>query len=132
MPAGLTVFQAISGAGVFGADANDEAKLMGLDDSPLIAGHITFDLHRIMVDAASNANPFVLRIIWGTGTMAEGEAAGQYSDIMVTEARKGSPIEIRMPRLASGVDKAWLRAKNGTNNATIDFFIGVHEYEETF
>ena len=26
-------------------------------------------------------------------------------------------------------DKVWVRGKNATNNATIDFFFGIHEYE---
>ena len=127
LPAGLNPYQAISGNSDFGSDPNDEAKLMGPDDSPGIAGMVKFDMHRIMITAASMANDWVLRIIWGTGTMADAETALQFSDVMVQEARKGSPIPIMMPR--QDVDtKVWLRAKSATNNATIDFFIGIHEY----
>ena len=128
--AGLSPFRAISGNGDFGGDANDEAKVLGIADTPAIAGMTKFDGHRLMIEAASNANPWVLRIIWGSGTMAAAEAAGQYSDVMVTEAKKGSPVDDMFKRQTCGTDKVWVRAKNGTNNATIDFFFGIHEYEE--
>ncbi len=124
----LTMFRAISGDDVFGADPNDEAKIFGSDDTPAIAGMTLFDVHRIMVSATSNANDTVLRMIYGTGTMADAQSAGQYSDVMVTEARKGSPIPIMMPRLPAGM-QVWIRMLNATDNATIDFFIGIHEYE---
>ncbi len=128
VPSGLTAFRAISGNSDFGGDADDEALLLGTADTPVIAGQTLFDMHRIMVDAASHANPWVLRTIWGTGTMADAETAGQYSDVMVTEARKGSPTDIRILRLDAGVDKVWMRAKSGTDNGTIDFFVGAHGY----
>ena len=127
--AGLVPFRAISGLGVFGADANDEALVLGTDDTPAIAGMTRFDAHRILISAASNATNFILRLIHGSGTMAAAELAGSYSDVMVQEARKGAPIDITQRRAYCGTDKVWLRAKNATNNATVDFFIGIHEYE---
>ena len=126
--AGLTLYRAISGNSVFGADANDEALVLGTSDTPAIAGMTRFDVHRIIINAASHANPFVLRILYGTGTMAAAELAGQYSDVVITEAKKGLPLGIIMPRAECGVSKIWVRAKSGTNDATIDFYIGIHEY----
>ena len=128
-PESLIPFRAISGTGAFGTDANDEAQVSGTADTPIITGMTKFDVHEIMLTAASNATDFILRIVYGTGTMADAETAGQYSDIMFQEGRKGAPIIIQMPRLTAGTDKVWMRAKNATNNATADFFIGVHEYE---
>ncbi len=126
---GLTPYRAISGASDFGSDADDEAKVLGTDDTPAIAGHTMFDPHRIWVEAASNATEFFIRVIYGTGTMADAETAGQYSDIMVTEARKGEPMEVMMPRLDAGVDQLWIRVKNASDNAWIDFHYGIHEYD---
>ncbi len=125
----LTPYQAISGAGVFGADANDEALVLGVDDTPAIAGNTMYDFHRLMITSASNATDWILRIIHGTGTMADAEAAGNYSDVMIQEARKGAPVELLCERTICGVDKLWIRAMNAMNNATIDFFAGIHEYE---
>lgn len=127
--ASLSPYRAISGNGVFGVDANDEALVIGTDDTPAIAGMIWFDPHRIMVTASSKATDWVLRIIYGSGTMADAETAGQYTDVMVQEAKKGSPIDVMKVRCACGSFKLWVRAKNVTDNATIDFFVGIHEYE---
>ena len=127
LEAGLTVFRATSGLGVFGAGATDAAKIISTDDTPFIAGMTRFDVHRVKVHAASNANPYVLRFVWDATDMATGEAAGRYSDVMISDARKGGPVDIIMPRLTL-TDKVWCRAKNGTDDATIDFFIGLHEY----
>ena len=125
---GLTPYRAISGLGVFGADANDEALVIGTDDTPFIAGRTHFDVHRILVSAASNANPFVLRIIYGTGTIGDAQTANQYTDFMLSDARKGLSVPIHMPEGASGVTKLWVRAKNAADNATVDFFIGAHTH----
>jgi len=123
----LVPYRAISGAGIFGVDANDEAQVLGTADTPAIAGMAYFDAHRIEVLAASNADEYVLRLVYGTGTMAAAELAGQYSDMMITDARKGAPIDVLMPRIPAGW-QLWIRSKNAANNATIDFFIGIHEY----
>lgn len=125
----LNPFRAISGDGDFGGDTNDEALVVGTGDKPSFSGYVKYDLHHIMVEAASNANEFVIRVIYGTGTMAAAESAGQYSEVMISEARKGSPVDIMMPRLDSGVDKVWIRAKNASDDAWIDFHCGSHEYE---
>ena len=128
--ASLAPYRAISGLGVFGADANDEALVLGPDNTPAIAGMTRFDAHRVLITAASNATDWVLRLIYGDVplTMVQCEALGQYSDFMVQEARKGSPVDVLMPRCHCTDGRLWIRAKNATNNATVDFFIGIHEY----
>lgn len=129
--ASLTPFQAISGNGVFGADADDEAKVLGTDDTPAITDKQFFDLHRLLVITVSAATAYILRIVYGTGTMAAAEAAGQYSDvpyIRESGVGRGRPIDTMLPKLAAGT-KLWIRAKNATDNATIDFIAGLHEYD---
>lgn len=129
----LTPFRAISGNGVYGADANDEAKICGADDTPIFAGSAYMDMHRILVVATSIDTHWKIRVIYGTGTMADAITAGQYSEIMVKfdsvnpQQSAGVPIEVRMPRVAAGT-KIWAQAKSATDNATIDFFAGGHEY----
>jgi len=127
--ASLAPYRATSGLGVFGVDANDEALVLGADDTPGIVGKQYFDAHRMLVEAASNANSYVMRMIYGQGAMAVAEAAGQYTEFMISEARKGGPIPVLMPRVPVGWN-VWVRAKNATDDATIDFFIGVHGYDE--
>lgn len=130
--ASLTPYRAISGDGVFGIDGDDEAEVLGTDDTPVIAGKNFYMLHKLLVLAASAATVYILRIVYGTGTMGDAESAGQYSDvgfIRETGVGRGAPIELKMPMLRAGTDKVWIRAKNATDNATIDFLVGLHEHD---
>jgi hypothetical protein len=133
-PESLTPYRAISGAGVYGADANDEAQVLGTDDTPYRVGKAYFDIHRLFMVAFSVDTPYLLRIVYGVGTMADAIAAGQYSVIPVatnqTPANKstGNPINTLMPRVAADT-KIWIQAMNATNNATVDFLVGIHEYD---
>ena len=131
----LTPLQAISGAGVYGADANDEAKMLGSADTPHFAGKVRFDIHRILVVAASVTTIYKLRIVWGTGTMADAITAEQFTEFMLLEdpavqGGTGRPFEIMSDPdvLAAGM-QVWLQCKCATDNATLDFFFGIHEYE---
>lgn len=127
--ASLIPYTAISGNNAFGSDADDEAQCLGTDDTPSVADNTAFDLHRIFVASSSNDEDWVLRIVYGTSTMAAAESAGQYSDVFVNNIKKGGPIEVMMPQLAVAT-KVWIRAKNFIDNAEIDFFVGMHEYPE--
>jgi hypothetical protein len=129
----LTTFRAISGNGVFGADTNDEAKVWGTGDTSDIVGDTKFDLSQILVVTLSVDTPYILRLVYGTGTMAAAIIAKQYSCILaqnsVTGAKaNGAAIPIAMRRLTYGVDKIWLQAACASDNATADVLIGLHGY----
>ena len=130
----LIPFIAISGNNGYGSDADDEAKVFGTDDTPVISGSVKFDLHRMLIIDADHTTVYRLRIVYGTGTMADAITAGQYTEIMVKYDHAlfgggGVPTEIQMPRLNSGSDKVWIQAWSPADNSQIDFFIGIHEYE---
>jgi hypothetical protein len=130
---GLTPYQAISGNNAYGSDADDEAKVLGTDDTPVITGMTVFDLHRVLVVHVSQDSVYKMRFVYGTGTMAAAISAGQTSEIMVKfdaanpQQSAGIPFEVKMPRLAVDT-KVWCQAWNATDDATVDFFIGLHEY----
>lgn len=130
-----TSFQAISGTNDYGGDANDEAQVWGLYDTLSVGGvsQTKLDIHKIFVTASSVTTIWYLRFIYGTGTMADAIIAGQYSTIpLVADAAQGGSIDviipIMMPRITIGTHKMWVQGKNATNNATIDFLVGVHGY----
>ncbi len=131
----LTPYRAISGNGVYGADASDEAKVIGSADTPVVVGKTLFDLHRITVIAISSDTVYKLRVVWGTGTMAAAILADQMTEMMIItstdKANKfgGAPFDIQTPRFAAST-KVWMQARNVTDDATVDFFVGLHEYEE--
>lgn len=130
----LTPYQAISGSGDYGADPNDEALLVGTDDVMGDAGSVYHDLHEILVVDVSVGTEFKLRFITGSGTIAQAITAKSWSEIMVkfdaiaASQTAGTPFALINIRSIVGVEKIWLQAKNATNNATIDFYIGGHGY----
>jgi len=129
----LSPFRAISGANDYGSDPNDEALVLGTADTPTIAGNTRYDMHDIFVVAASSDTVYKMRFVYGVGTMADAIAAGQYSTTMIKidPAVQSSPSvvhAIMMPRGICGATQVWVQAWNVTDNATIDFFVGIHEY----
>lgn len=129
-----TPYRAISGNNVYGADPNDEALVIGTADTPTIAGMVYYDLHRLLVVAASTTTVWKLRLVYGAGTMAAAIAAGQYSTLMIKidPAVGQTPSvahDVMCPRLRCGVDQVWIQAWNATDNATADFFVGMHLYD---
>lgn len=130
----LTPYRAISGNNAYGSDANDEALVLGTADTPAIAGNVRFDLHRIMMVGASSQTAYKLRIVYGTGTMADAITAGQYSELVIMSDPSAAQVphdvfEVMMPRGTCGSTQVWVQAWNASNNATIDFLVGEHEYE---
>jgi len=130
----LAPFRAISGADAWGTDGGDAALVLGTDDTPDAPNMVYFDLHRIFIVASSSGTPWKLRLIWGTGTMGDAIAAGQYSSFLGALNALGAntfegPSDVLMRRRVCGADQVWLQAWNATNNATIDFLVGFHEYE---
>ena len=126
----LTPYRAISGLNDWGGDVNDEAKVLGSDDTPVRAASTEFDFRRIQVVATDSATVYLLRIIHGTGTMGDAEAAGQYTEIPYfkeSAPARGAPLDIVMEKRPVG-EKIWIRAKNASDDATIDFIAGIHEY----
>lgn len=130
----LTPFRAISGADAWGTDPNDEALVLGTADTPVQAGMVEFDLHRVFIHASSSNTPWQLRVIWGTGSMGDAIASGQWSAFPVALNALGANTfeaasEVLTRRRACGSDQIWVQAWNATDNATIDFRVGFHEYE---
>jgi hypothetical protein len=129
----LSPFRAISGNNAYGSDVNDEALVIGTADTPAIAGMTKYDPHLIFVVDASSSTVYKIRLVYGSGTMAAAIAAGQFSEAMfrmdpAAAQDAHGPVDFRMPRLTCGTDQCWLQCWNASNNATLDFLVGWHEY----
>lgn len=124
------------GAGAFRVDAGNNAwgawvQVLGSDDTPARAGGAKFDLHRVLITAAERDALYYVQIGFGTSGAAA-LAAGTYTEfahrpqsVTATE----SPLDVASRRLPAGT-KAWARCKcPGQNTATLDFIVGLHEYE---
>jgi hypothetical protein len=127
-------YRAISGNGVYGADPGDEAQVFGTADIP-ITGMIKGDFNEILIVANSSSTVYLSRLVWGTGTLANAVIAGQYSEFAffrgnADNVRKVMTITCeKIPITIGGLPvQIWIQTQNATNNATIDFFLGVHGY----
>lgn len=122
-----TAFSATAGNKTWGT----AVQVLGADDTPVIAGQVRCDPHKILVVSATGAlQVYCMRVIYGA-TAAAGVAAGTYSDIMWTTstAIRNAPTEIGIPRAAADTN-LWVQVYAlGTNGGTVTFYVGLHEYE---
>lgn len=120
----LTPFQATSGNNTWGTGI----QVVDTNDTPLQSGMVKFDPHRIMIVDASSTSVYRLRIAFGA-TYAAAITAGTYSGFMfrIAASSRFTPIDIKVPRHVNGT-KTWVAVWNATNGATVDFFLGLHEY----
>jgi hypothetical protein len=130
----VNLYRATSGAAVYGADAGDTAQVFGTADVP-IAGMVTGDFDEILILANTSSTVYLCRVVWGTGTLAAAVALGQYSEFPyfratadTTRIKAVVPTPL-LPITIGGLPvQIWLQCMNATNNATLDFVIGVHGY----
>jgi hypothetical protein len=125
-------FVAISGLNTWGADLNDEVQCFGAGDvlAELGTGLVCGDFDLILVTTNSSATLSRLRLIWGTGTMADAITANQYTDLLYSRTNSDTtriPRQFASPRLTID-NKIWMQHWNASNNATISFYLGVHAY----
>lgn len=126
-----------SGGGAFQIDAgNDDwgtwVQILGSNDTPIQTGKVKFDLHRIIIEASERNETYFIQIGFGDS----GAAALIADDITETVLEPlsnqvdSAPIIIQDKRSDSGI-KVWVRCMcPGQNTATVDFYIGFHEYDE--
>lgn len=138
VPAGEThrADPAGTGGGVFQVDAGNNAygswlQILGSSDTPVATGSAYFDLHRIEVTATERSAIYVLQIAFGA-TGAAALTAGDYIEIPFAPASNlvdAGPVDVNSRRIAAGT-KGWARCIcPGQDTATLNFLIGLHEYE---
>lgn len=126
----LTPYIVTSGNGVYG----NEVKVLGSADTPVFAGSTGINARQMTVINTSSASDYIIRIIFGTGTVAQAEAAGQFTNYQYSRsggAGSGAALDLIFPMLAPGT-KMWVKCKCSVNLATISFFFGIHETPAPF
>lgn len=125
-----------TGAGVFQIDAgNDDwgswLQIIGSSDTPVLAGSAKFDLHRVVITATERSAIYVVQIAFGA-TGAAALAAGDYIESVFSPASNlvdSGPVDVQCRRITAGT-KTWARCIcPGQDTATLDFMVGIHEYE---
>lgn len=123
------------GGGAFQIDAgNDDwgswVQILGSDDTPTEVGKPYFDPHQFIVEDVERAATYFVQITRGSSGAA-GLAAGTYSEFVYAaiSAKDTAIIPVQTGRAPAG-SKLWARCMcPGQNTATMDFYVGIHEYE---
>ena len=123
------------GGGAFQLDAgNDDwgawVQILGSDDTPARAGQAKYDPHQIVIDDTEHTNVYFVQFARGDSGAA-GLAAGTYTEFAYSSDgnRYKGILHVQTGRAPAG-DKLWARCMApGQNTSTMDFYLGIHEYE---
>lgn len=126
-----------SGSGAFRVDADNDdwggwVQILGSSDTPADTGKVKYDLHRLLIGATERNATYFLQIAYGSSGAAA-LAAGTYTEAVFVPASNlvdSGPVILQTERITAGT-KAWARCMcPGQNTATMDFYIGLHEYDD--
>ena len=107
-------------------------QILGTDDTPIIAGNASFDLHEILITAVNDNTPYVLRVYWGA-TASAAEVAGNFSDTWLTgddtnpQLANPTEVEISMPIVAVGTN-VFIAISNAAGAQTLSGVFSIHGY----
>lgn len=123
-----TPFQADGGNDTWGA----WVQILGSDDTPVRTAQEKYDLHRLLiVDHEHNTNCYLIQIGFGASGAAA-LSAETYTEITLVTgsgATEVGPLEM-ISRRQDKETKVWARIwAVGKNTGTLDFLVGIHEYE---
>lgn len=124
-----------SGAGAFQIDAGNLTwgswtQILGSDDTPTVEGKTHFDPHLLVVEDNERAGTYFIQFARGDSGAA-GYAAGNYTELVLDMTNKagGEIIPVQTGRAPAG-SKLWARCMcPAFDTGTMDFYIGIHEYE---
>lgn len=121
----------------FRIDAGNEdwgswTQVVGSADTPIVTGKTKFDFHRIEITASENAGVHFIQFAFGE-TGAAAYSNDDYAEFVFVEPVSQTlpePIDVQNDRVDSGT-KVWARLfVPGENTSTLDFYIGLHEYDQ--
>lgn len=123
----MTPFQMDAGNDTWGS----WLQILGSSDTPHVSGRASFDFHRMLVsDVERDKTLILIQLVFGEDADVA-LATDIVTELMFTPEKnmRQDPYFIQSRRQASAT-KIWARCwVDGTNTGTVDFFIGIHEYE---
>jgi hypothetical protein len=126
-----------TGSGPFQVDAGNDnwgdwVQVLGSADTPAKPNMLYFDAHRAEFVAAERNESYFVQVAPGDDPDAA-VVAELHTEFVLKPASNvldSGPVDIQTVRLPAGT-KAWIRTKcPGQDTATLDFYFGIHEYEE--
>ena len=108
----------------------DWVQLFGSDDTPDRAGYAYFDPHQFILTDTENASVYFVQVGRGE-TGAAALTAGTYIEFVgVATVQKATEVVLLQTGRSPAGSLLWGRCWSvGDNTGTIDFFLGIHEYE---
>lgn len=123
MDSATTAFQLDAGNNAFCA----WTLLIGTGDTPVVAGNTSFDPHLLYISSAERNKTYWIQLSSDTTSAADITEA-MFSPQAAAAAGRRMPVAVRSPRLLAGT-AYYGRIKCPTQDtATLDFYIGLHEY----
>lgn len=125
----LAPFVLVSGDNTWGV----ATKILGPDDTPIMAGCTKFDPRELLVTDVDHNTPYKIRFIYGKDVASDAVASDFYSETMVQfdaanpQLSAGTPVTLKMPRMDSDT-KIFAGCWNATDASELAFVIGVHCY----
>ena len=106
-------------------------QVLGTEDTPARASQAYFDPHEIVITSTERAGTYFFQLTRGTSGAA-GLAAGTYTEFVYESdsvgAKAAGITAVQTGRAPAG-SKLWARTLCvGETTATIDFYMGIHEY----
>lgn len=105
-------------------------QILGSSDTPARTSQLYFDPHELVIVAAERTSAYFIQIARGTSGAA-GLAAGTYTELVLdmTDRAGGAIVNVQTGRAPAG-SKLWARCLSyAQDTGTIDFYIGIHEYQ---
>jgi len=124
------------GAGAFIIDAgNDDwgswVQVLGTEDTPARTGNTFFDPHSIVISSTERTATYFVQLARGDSGAA-GLSAGTYTEFVYSAStnKYSGIISMQTGRAPVGA-KLWARCMcPGQDTGTMNFYLGIHEYEE--
>jgi len=121
------------GAGPYQIDAGNDTwgswvQVLGSSDTPARTGQAYFDPHEMVIDDCEVNAVYFVQFSRGASGDA-GYTAGTYTEVVFYGAKSGGLIiDVQTGRAPAGA-LLWARCMvPGVNTATLDFYLGIHEY----
>ena len=126
---GIAPFALLTGNDAFG----DWVQVLGSSDTPVQAGMVQVDAHRILVTTTDSTEAFVVHFVIGESAgiaaLISAEDFTEFPYIAATNNADSGISEIKSKRIPTG-SKVWARSICiGQDAKTINIYVGVHEYD---
>lgn len=123
---GITAFQIDAG----NLDWGSWVQILGSEDTPARTNMQYYDPHEILIESTERIATYFIQFARGDSGAA-GLAAGTYTELVIgSDSNRFKGITSVQTGRAPAGSKLWARCLCvGQNTGTLDFYMGIHEYE---